>query len=115
VPQACPVALHSQQRLQGPCPGLTSRLLALVSSATEETAHGGPCGQARELRERTGELQGQRERGIPACLELGALPGHGVLDRAARDGSRPVAANLDDEARDDRRLFGELARTLALD
>src|SRR6185503_11103792 len=80
-----------------------------VAAAGEEAADGGASGEAGELGERAGEGEGELEGGVAAGFDGGALAGGDVFHGAARDGARAVAADLDDEARDDRGLADELA------
>src|SRR6185503_9722905 len=79
-----------------------------VAAAGEEAADGGASGEAGELGERAGEGEGELEGGGAAGFDGGALAGGDVFQGAARDGARAVAADLDDEARDDGRLADEI-------
>ena len=85
-----------------------------IAAAGEEAADRGAGAEAGELGQRAGEGEGEGEGElegrVAARFDRGALAGGDVFHGAARDGARAVAADLDDEARDDGGLGDEIGR-----
>ena len=82
---------------------------SLAAATTEQSAHGGACADARQLRKRASEREGELQWRIPARFDLRALPAHRVFDGTTRDRATAVTSDLDDETRNDRRFFAQCA------